>query len=146
MFQLSLHTGHQMYWCAALGTWLLGSAALCPAVRSDWCGQVETQTTGTVTHMPPELLMEGLLTKAGDVWAFGILMWWVHPAVLAGSPLPLLPLVLVCGVRQASLWCSSCLAAGAAGEYGLPRTLNSLTIHWPVPAGNCTPAAELGPA
>lgn len=32
---------------------------------------VNTTTYGTVTHMPPELLMEGKLTKAADVWAFG---------------------------------------------------------------------------
>ena len=78
MSKLSLHTRHQMHGCAGLQAGVLGSAALCQAVTSDLCGQVETQTMGTVTHMPPELLMEGLLTKAGDVWAFGILMWWVH--------------------------------------------------------------------
>lgn len=33
------------------------------------------QTFGTVTHMPPELLMEGKLTKAADVFAFGVLLW-----------------------------------------------------------------------
>eukprot|EP00891_Asterochloris_glomerata_P000113 jgi/Astpho2/113/fgenesh1_pg.00004_%23_24_t len=44
----------------------------------DMKSKVETQTMGTVTHMPPELLMEGLLTKAGDVWAFGVLMWELY--------------------------------------------------------------------
>ena len=29
---------------------------------------------GTVTHMPPELLMNGILTKAADVYAFGVLL------------------------------------------------------------------------
>ena len=33
---------------------------------------VNTMTFGTVTHMPPELLMDGKLTKAADVWAFGM--------------------------------------------------------------------------
>jgi len=36
---------------------------------------VETETFGTVTHMPPELLCEGRLSKAADVYAFGVLMW-----------------------------------------------------------------------
>ena len=78
MPKLSLCTKHQMHGSADLEAGLLGSSALCQAVSSDSCGQVATQTMGTVTHMPPELLMEGLLTKAGDVWAFGILMWWVQ--------------------------------------------------------------------
>eukprot|EP00887_Chlorella_sp_A99_P006213 scaffold3.g6213.t1 len=30
---------------------------------------------GTVSHMPPELLNDGLLTPAADVWAFGVLAW-----------------------------------------------------------------------
>ena len=28
-----------------------------------------------VTHMPPELLVHGKLSKAADVYAFGILLW-----------------------------------------------------------------------
>ena len=36
---------------------------------------VDTDTYGTVTHMPPELLMEGKLTKSADVYAFGVLLW-----------------------------------------------------------------------
>lgn len=36
---------------------------------------VATQTYGTVTHMPPELLSEGRLSKAADVYAFGVLLW-----------------------------------------------------------------------
>ncbi|KAI8467040.1 MAG: kinase-like domain-containing protein [Monoraphidium minutum] len=34
-----------------------------------------TRTVGTVTHMPPELLRLGKLSPAGDVYAFGIIMW-----------------------------------------------------------------------
>lgn len=37
--------------------------------------KIETQTLGTVTHMPPELLISGLLSKPSDVYAFGILLW-----------------------------------------------------------------------
>lgn len=36
---------------------------------------VSTQTTGTVTHMPPELFREERLTAASDVYSFGIVMW-----------------------------------------------------------------------
>jgi hypothetical protein len=28
-----------------------------------------------ITHMPPELLRFGQLSAAGDVYAFGIIMW-----------------------------------------------------------------------
>ncbi|KAK9802666.1 hypothetical protein WJX73_002782 [Symbiochloris irregularis] len=34
-----------------------------------------TKTFGTVTHMPPELLMEGKLSRATDTFAFGVLLW-----------------------------------------------------------------------
>jgi len=39
---------------------------------------VATMTHGTVTHMPPELLLENRLSKAADVYAFGVLLWELH--------------------------------------------------------------------
>mmetsp|Transcript_438 Transcript_438/g.1315 ORF Transcript_438/g.1315 Transcript_438/m.1315 type:complete len:743 (+) Transcript_438:113-2341(+) len=33
---------------------------------------------GTVSHMPPELLSDGLLSNKCDVWAFGVLMWEMY--------------------------------------------------------------------
>ncbi|KAK9843847.1 hypothetical protein WJX84_006057 [Apatococcus fuscideae] len=36
---------------------------------------ISTGTYGTVTHMPPELLTTGKLSKAADVYAFGVLLW-----------------------------------------------------------------------
>ena len=36
---------------------------------------ISTGTFGTVTHMPPELLTTGRLSKAVDVYAFGVLLW-----------------------------------------------------------------------
>lgn len=39
---------------------------------------VDTETYGTVTHMPPELLMDGKLTKSADVYAFGVLLWEMY--------------------------------------------------------------------
>ncbi|KAK9811611.1 hypothetical protein WJX72_006916 [[Myrmecia] bisecta] len=39
---------------------------------------VKTVSFGTVTHMPPELLREGRLSKAADVYAFGVLLWSMY--------------------------------------------------------------------
>ncbi|KAJ9531495.1 hypothetical protein QJQ45_015041 [Haematococcus lacustris] len=39
---------------------------------------IRTQTFGTITHMPPEMLLEGRMTKAGDVYAFGVVMWELY--------------------------------------------------------------------
>ncbi|CAD7695593.1 unnamed protein product [Ostreobium quekettii] len=36
---------------------------------------IETFTCGTVSHQPPELLRDGILTPAADVYSFGLLMW-----------------------------------------------------------------------
>ena len=43
---------------------------------------VDTDTYGTVTHMPPELLMEGKLSKAADVYAFGVLLWEMYTGMI----------------------------------------------------------------
>jgi serine/threonine protein kinase len=46
-----------------------------------------------VTHMPPELLRDGQLSKAVDVYAFGVLLWEmcvetipVHPVLNLLTP------------------------------------------------------------
>lgn len=39
---------------------------------------IKTNTIGTVTHMPPELLMRGYLSNAADVYSFGMLMWEIY--------------------------------------------------------------------
>ena len=44
----------------------------------------DTITMGTVTHMPPELLMEGKLSPSADVYAFGALR--ALPAALHAQP------------------------------------------------------------
>lgn len=36
---------------------------------------IVTFSCGTVSHQPPELLSDGILTPAADVYAFGILLW-----------------------------------------------------------------------
>lgn len=42
---------------------------------------VRTSTYGTVTHMPPELLREGKVSQAVDVYSFGVLLW----SMMAGT-------------------------------------------------------------
>lgn len=49
---------------------------------------VDTDTYGTVTHMPPELLMEGKLTKSADVYAFGVLLWEMYTGMGAFTVRP----------------------------------------------------------
>ncbi|KAF8061383.1 roco8 [Scenedesmus sp. PABB004] len=37
-----------------------------------------TDTTGTLSHMPPELLRYGRMSTAADVYAFGVMMWEIY--------------------------------------------------------------------
>jgi serine/threonine protein kinase len=37
--------------------------------------EILTKNYGTLTHMPPETLTQGLISQATDVYSFGILMW-----------------------------------------------------------------------
>ena len=50
--------------------------------------QINTKTYGTITHMPPELLMEGCLTKSGDVYAFGCLLFSMFTGRLPWADCP----------------------------------------------------------
>lgn len=40
--------------------------------------KIKTNSYGTVTHMPPELLRSGVLGPATDVYAFGVLLWEMY--------------------------------------------------------------------
>lgn len=52
-------------------------------VFSKWIAKNRSvQTYGTVTHQPPEVLMQGTLSPAADVWAYGMLMY----ELFTGSP------------------------------------------------------------
>ena len=42
--------------------------------------QINTKTYGTVTHMPPELLLDGRLSKSADVYAYGVLLFELFTA------------------------------------------------------------------
>ncbi|KAK9807836.1 hypothetical protein WJX72_010653 [[Myrmecia] bisecta] len=39
---------------------------------------VQPASFGTVTHMPPELLKDGRLSRAADVYSFGVMMWTIY--------------------------------------------------------------------
>lgn len=41
----------------------------------DQSGYIQTYTYGTITHMPPELLKDGILTPSVDIYSFGMLLW-----------------------------------------------------------------------
>jgi serine/threonine protein kinase len=41
-------------------------------------GEVTTSTFGTCSHMAPELMTEGILGKAADVWSFGVIAWEMY--------------------------------------------------------------------
>ena len=37
--------------------------------------RVETRTYGTITHMAPEVLRSNQISKAADVYSFGVILW-----------------------------------------------------------------------
>ncbi|CAL8465702.1 g5238 [Coccomyxa elongata] len=43
--------------------------------KMDIQSRIETKTTGTINYMPPEVLSDGIVSKAADVYAFGVLLW-----------------------------------------------------------------------
>ena len=52
----------------------------------------ETHISGahdeTLTHMAPEVLLEGKQSKAADVYAFGLVMWEIYTGGRAFSGVP----------------------------------------------------------
>lgn len=48
-------------------------------------GALKTSKMGCAEYMPPELITGGLLTKAGDVYAFGVILWELYNGKRAWS-------------------------------------------------------------
>jgi len=49
--------------------------------------RIETSTYGTVTHMPPELLTDGRLSRAADVYSFGVILNEMYCGALLAAAL-----------------------------------------------------------
>uniref|UniRef100_A0A7R9V8Z4 Protein kinase domain-containing protein n=1 Tax=Chlamydomonas euryale TaxID=1486919 RepID=A0A7R9V8Z4_9CHLO len=62
---------------------------------------IKTQTFGTVTHVPPELLAKGMLTAKADVYAIGVLMWEIFTSEKVFKQLSDSEVILAVVTRQA---------------------------------------------
>ncbi|KAL3144130.1 hypothetical protein ABBQ32_003920 [Trebouxia sp. C0010 RCD-2024] len=77
---------------------------------------VETRAMGTITHMPPELMLEGSLSQAVDVYAFGVVLWEMYTAQRPWA-----------GMRQAQIVHTVCsLGQQLEFPYGTPDRFEDL--------------------
>lgn len=53
----------------------------------DWRVKVVTRTYGTITHVAPEVLLDGDLSRASDVYALGVIIWEMAAASRAWAGL-----------------------------------------------------------
>ncbi len=60
--------------------------------------RVETRTYGTITHMAPEVLRANIVSRAADVYSFGVILWELAAGCRAwvGAPPPGSPDSLSC--------------------------------------------------
>lgn len=68
-------------------------------------GDVSTASFGTCSHMAPELMTDGLLTRAADVWSFGVIAWEVYWWDTAGCWVFVGAGCLWVGVGRVERWC-----------------------------------------
>ncbi len=57
-------------------------------VLGDLATHVSTRTYGTISFMPPELIRDAKLSKAADVYSYGILMWETYNSRTAYEGVP----------------------------------------------------------
>eukprot|EP00884_Botryococcus_braunii_P005691 jgi/Botrbrau1/15122/Bobra.0283s0001.1 len=57
-------------------------------VLGDLASHVSTRTYGTISFMPPELIRDAKLSKAADVYSFGVLMWETYCSKTAYGGVP----------------------------------------------------------
>ncbi|KAL0041901.1 hypothetical protein WJX79_008318 [Trebouxia sp. C0005] len=64
---------------------------------------IDVNTYGTVTHMPPELLTTGKLSKTVDVYAFGVLLWEMYTGQRPWSGLTPMQIIFHLTLRKKKL-------------------------------------------
>ena len=62
-----------------------------------------TKTWGTVTYMPPEVLLEGIVSKSADVYAFGVMFWEMVSGRRAWTGLTTPQVIFAVGCREQKL-------------------------------------------
>jgi serine/threonine protein kinase len=67
-------------------------------------GSMSTRHYGTVSHMPPELLADGVLSLATDIYSFGVILWEMYTGVRA-----------FCGQPQEAIVDAVCHGRGLTG-------------------------------
>ncbi|KAK9825366.1 hypothetical protein WJX81_004837 [Elliptochloris bilobata] len=65
--------------------------------------RIETKTYGTITHMPLEVLANGIISKASDAYAFGVLCWEVYMGTRAWDGMHCTQIVIAVTIRQRRL-------------------------------------------
>ncbi|KAL4517447.1 hypothetical protein Ndes2437B_g06678 [Nannochloris sp. 'desiccata'] len=90
-----------------------------------------TKTVGTVSHMPPELLISGVMAKGGDVYSFGAMLWELYTGKRAWSGCSQAQVIFAITCRQERLELPSDAPAGYAALTSIcmdPERLNRPTF------------------
>lgn len=65
--------------------------------------KIQTRNYGTMTHMPPETLVNGVISKSTDVYSFGVLMWQMYTGSRPWSGLSHAQIIMQVGTQGAKL-------------------------------------------
>ncbi|KAK9834189.1 hypothetical protein WJX81_006932 [Elliptochloris bilobata] len=63
------------------------------------CSNVDTNTYGTLTHMPPEVVVSGQVSAAADVYSFGVLLYEMITRERAWAGMTHVQVVMAVGVK-----------------------------------------------